>query len=95
MTRTEILKHYTVDRRGTIRSPGKFEGEMIYAPYFYAAVMDGDGEPVYDDDYPDLLLYTELDVQDADRKAFPELDPTTKDVLVYESEQGFVHIEED
>ena len=102
MTRIEILNHYTVDRRLTINSPGKFEGEMIYAPHFYDMVMDGFGEPVYEDPPEDLsdeeldswemdggdLLYTELDVGDEDRAMFPELDPDTTRVLVYESNRG-------
>ncbi len=98
MTRIEILKQYTVDRRGTIRSPGKFEGEMLYAPYFYGMVMDGDGEEVYDQDGEEFaeedLLYTRLDVHPEDRAAFPELDLATTEVLVYQDDLGFVHVEE-
>ena len=30
MTRAEVLGQYHVDERGVIRSPGKFEGEMVY-----------------------------------------------------------------
>lgn len=35
MTRKEIAETYKVDERGVIRSPGKFEGEPIYVPYFW------------------------------------------------------------
>lgn len=98
MTREEILKEYTVDEAGCITTPGKFEGEMLYAPYFYEAVMDGCGEDVYDQDGEEYeessLLYTRLDIHPEDRTEFPELDPTTTEVLVYPSDQGFVHVEE-
>lgn len=93
MNRTEILKQYQIDRSGIIRSPGNFEGEMLYAPYFYDMVMHGCGEEIYDD-YTDELLYTRVDVDDDARAEFPELYPDTTAVLVYESDEGFVYVEE-
>lgn len=98
MTRAEILATYKVDERGIIRDPGKFEGEMLYAPYFYAQMMDGEGEDVYIEDYEQVedpsLLYTLLAVTDADRAEFPEIGPTTTHVRLFESTSGFIFIEE-
>lgn len=105
MNREEILKEFTVNERGVITSLGKFEGEMLYAPYFYDMLLNGDGDPMYDDIPEDIsdedmdcwesdLLYTKLDVNDDDRTQFPELDPETVTVRVYETNSGFVHIEE-
>jgi len=107
MTRQQILEQYTIDRHGTIRSPGKFEGEMLYAPYFYDALMDGDGEEVYAPlpencseeeaelwESDDSLLYTTFQVSEKDRLEFPELEPETQYVAVYESESGFVYVKE-
>jgi hypothetical protein len=107
MIREQILKEFKVDEHGIIRDPGKFEGEMLYAPYFDEIAMDGDVEDVYADLADDLgeedkelcwddaeLLYTEVLVTDEDRTKFPELDPATKAVRVFESDQGFAHVEE-
>lgn len=41
MTRGDIIATYNVDERGIIRSPGKFEGEQVFAPYFWEAYLDG------------------------------------------------------
>ena len=41
MTREEILKDYTVDASGRIRTPGQFEAEMLYVPYFWDAYLNG------------------------------------------------------
>lgn len=107
MNREEILKDYTVNAQGVITSPGKFEGEMLYAPYFYDMLLNGDGDPMYADPPEDIsdedmdswemvddLLYTSVEVEDGDRAQFPELGPDTVEVRVYESDSGFVHIEE-
>lgn len=98
MTREQILKDYKVDANGIIRSLGKFEGEMLYAPYFYDVLLDGHGDYVYDQDGDDEaegdLIYVRLDILPEDRAEFPELDPATTAVLVYESGGGFVHVEE-
>ena len=32
---------YEFDERGIISSPGKFEGEMMYLPYFWETSLDG------------------------------------------------------
>ena len=84
MTRADIIAEYDVDTHGTIRSPGKFEGEPVYAPYFYDALMNG----FADDD--DGVASFNIDANDI--KEFPEL-ANVKRLRLWESEQGFVYIE--
>lgn len=95
MTRMQILKCYAVDKRGIIRSAGKFEGEMLYAPYFYELAIGDWGEPIFHPDDGRDLIRMHLSLGSEDYYAFPELDHNTIRVLVYEDDQGFVHIEEE
>lgn len=83
MTREEILREYEVDANGIIRSLGKFEAEMLYAPYFYQVMLDGGTEQVSGADFVVL--------DSTDRAQFPELG-TAYGIALEESEQGFVHI---
>lgn len=82
MTRSEILKQYTVDEGGRIKSPGKFEGEMLYVPFFWEAFLDGGA----DSDEGGVLGF---DVTADDKKEFPEL-KGRKTVKLLEREDGFV-----
>lgn len=97
MTREEILDKFTVNDQGVITSPGKFQGEMLYAPYFYDVMIDGNGEEVYEEETSDeecALLYTELAIGDEDRAQFPEISLATVAMRISESGNGFVQIEE-
>lgn len=88
MTRNDILQNYTVGKDGLITSPGKFENEMLYAPFFYDAMLNGEGDTEYDGlDGPE----TSFKITAEDRKEFPELG-RTKYVTIWESEQGFVFV---
>ena len=93
MTREEILAGYKVDKHNRIRSPGKFEGEPIYAPYFYELWCEGEGEDEYMSDGEDCgeLIFTSFDVTEEDRAAFPELAGVNK-IQLHESELGFVYV---
>lgn len=84
MTREEIEKEYKVEN-GIIRSPGKFEGEPVYAPYFWSMFLDG----MADEDDSRILWF---DVQEDDIEQFPEL-KMYKQVGLWEDEQGFVRTE--
>ena len=93
-----------VNEHGIITDPGKFEGEMCYVPYLWDMV--GEGEDEYNcgececlgDDGICLdpgcdcspLIETYLDLDDADRALFPELEDATG-AWLSESEQGFVY----
>jgi hypothetical protein len=82
MTRSDILKQYNVDDRGVINSPGKFEGEPLYVPYFWDSFMNG----MADSDHHGILGF---DVTADDKKEFPEL-KRRRVVKLSEREGGFV-----
>jgi hypothetical protein len=81
MTRAEIEAQYKV-KDGVIISPGKFEGEPVYALYFYDLMMHGGADS--DDDG-----VAKFNVTDEDRKEFPEL-ADVKRVELQERMDGFV-----
>jgi hypothetical protein len=85
MTREEIIKEYAINKHGVITSPGKFEGAMLYTPYFWDAYLNG----MADDDNGSILTFI---VNQDDRNEFPELAEAQK-VRLEESEQGFVYCE--
>ena len=91
MKRSEILKQYEVNEHNIIKSPGKFEGEMIYAPHFYDLYLDGCGHDEWDDNDTDFFL-TFFDINDYDRKEFPELKGIEK-VSLWEDDLGFIYID--
>jgi hypothetical protein len=82
-----IKKDYKVDSHGVIRSPGKFEGEMYYVPYYWDIGMNG----LADEDDGTNWLFN-LDTEDY--KRFPEL-KGSKTLILYSSEQGFAYAELD
>lgn len=87
-TRAAILAEYNVDENSRITNPGKFEGEMLYAPYFYEVALHGVSEELDDDgEYVTLVA-----VGDSDRAAFPELG-AARYVLLIETDLGFVRVE--
>lgn len=75
---------YDCDAHGRITSPGKFEGEMCYLPYFYDLAMCGEGE--LDEDG-----VTSVQIEDDDRKLFPQLRADADCVCFMESDTGFVY----
>lgn len=79
--RAEIEKQYTV-RDGRIASPGKFEGEMIYTPYFWSHGLEG----MADDDDGETFTFR---VTPEEKAAFPEL-AKVKTVRLRERDDGFV-----
>lgn len=93
MDKQEIVKNYNV-KDGRIVSPGKFEGEPIFAPYFYAAWNDGQAEIVDELDGEDMDgSYAGFTVTDFDVRQFPELAPHQGNlVLLHEDGNGFVRL---
>ena len=65
-----------------IRSPGKFEGEMIYMPYYYGVYLEGGA-----DEDNDVI---KVEITDEDRIIFPELSKRKKYIKFVITEQGFV-----
>lgn len=93
MTRADIERDYRVVS-GRITSPGKFEGEPVFAPFFYEQALEGFG--LVDSDVG-LSHFRDdsscrLSIFEADRASFPELG-TARWVIVREDEDGFVHCE--
>ena len=83
MTRKEVLQGYEVDSEGLIVSPGKFEGEMLYVPHFWAVYLDGFAE-----DMGGGVLRVRVDADD--RREFPELGENRRAIRFKELEDGFV-----
>ena len=83
-TRSDIEALFELDAKGVITSPGKFEGEPAYVPYYWDKGLDGwaDDEP---DDYSYLFYVTKEDVNE-----FPELAGKDR-VVVTISDCGFVY----
>lgn len=71
-----------------VASSGKFEGEPWYAPYYWDAALNGDGENIGGDDEP---FATRIEVTRAERTAFSLADDVVS-VLLWESDQGFVQL---
>ena len=68
---------------GPITTPGKFEGEMIYVPYFWDLALGGfadrDNGKVYG-----------FDITKEDRALFPEIPKRQRTVKLVERSDGFV-----
>lgn len=82
MNRHEVLEQYDVNSHGVITTPGKFEDQLVYVPYFWEMYLDGGA----DEDDGEILTFT---VTAADVTEFPEL-RDVKVVRMYETDQGFV-----
>ena len=89
MDRAEVESTYKIED-GIILSPGKFEGEAVFVPVFWAGVLDGgedDTEGLYEDGDG---LVSVIELTDTDRAAWPELG-ITRILKLWEDDQGFVH----
>lgn len=85
MTREEILKSYKVNERGIIESLGRFEGEMLYVPYFDDITLDGGGLDEGND-------WMSLRIEAQDYKEFPELIKGGADyIILTTSESGLIY----
>ncbi len=82
MARDEVRAQYTVDAKGFIRSPGKFEGEPEYVPAFWDVSNDG----FADADCGPNALFT---ITDRDRAEWPGLAKVAA-LILHEREDGFV-----
>jgi hypothetical protein len=81
MNRQDIEREYRVVD-GIIQSPGKFEGEAVYVPYFWDAYLNG----MADRDDGKILGF---DIDFTDKAMFPEL-KNRRTVKLYQREDGFV-----
>jgi len=71
MNRDKILNTYEVDGNGIITSPGEFEGQIIYAPYYWDIHLDSSRGTWVHSKFCGLIDYFE--VNDDDRNQFPEI----------------------
>jgi len=81
MTREEIESQYKVEH-GRIVSPGQFEGEMIYVPYFWDAFLNGMADR-------DSGKFLGFNIGPEEKAMFPEL-KKRRTVTLYQREDGFV-----
>lgn len=82
MKRADIERIYTIRTDGVIADCGKFEGEMLYVPYFWESALEG----AYSQDVNQVFFF-QLD--DTDRELFPELGDAVA-IALEENDQGFV-----
>lgn len=80
----DFLRQFSVDEHGVIQSPGKFEGEPIYVPYYWE--MDGEDDEIIGNDKLIRIFY----VGEWEASQFPELS-TSNVVYLWEDELGFIH----
>ena len=84
-TRDDILEHFTIED-GRIVSPGRFEGQRIYVPYFWDAVQDGwQDDEEYEGDIQTAVFF----ITPEDRQQFPELE-SKLEVRVRQIDDGFI-----
>lgn len=72
-----------------ICTPGQFECEPLYVPYFNAYLMNGSGEPVGEGECDNT---ERLEIEQVDRDNFPgspELRRATH-IDIYQNDQGFI-----
>ena len=81
MNRRDIEHNYDV-HSGIIFSPGKFEAEPVFVPYFYDLSLNGCAD--YDEVGNSVFIIEEEDVEE-----FPELQGVHQ-ITLYESDSGFV-----
>jgi hypothetical protein len=81
MTRQDIERDYAI-KDGRITSPGMFEGEMLYVPYFWNEFLNG----MTDRDDGKVMGF---DITANDKVEFPEL-KHRRTVKLYQRDDGFV-----
>lgn len=93
MTRNEVLSDYAAEN-GMIRSPGKFEGEMIYVPALWDIAMNGFSDAEYCDceELCDCTAAEIIEVDDDFATEFPEVGDARRFRLM-EDGNGFIYCE--
>jgi len=88
MTRQETLEAYNVNESGVITSPGKFEGEPIFAPALWVAALEG-----FSDRDDGRSFFFSIPKSDPMRKEFPEMNRwlgRKRSVRLFQNDQGFI-----
>ena len=99
MTLDNDVNAYDCDDNGVITSPGKFEGEQNYVPYFWNLGLDGCADTdISPDSFTDDETHSNyltdhpvfgFGLTDADRAKWPELKGQDR-IELWESDLGFV-----
>ena len=88
MNRDEILKQFKTNERGGIADPGKFEGEMLYVPYFYDKGMEGMAdEDIQIAEGESAWIFT---LTPEDHELVPELGEATE-LAIRNDSNGFIY----
>lgn len=83
---------YAINEAGVISTPGKFEGEPLYAVHLYDSMMEGGGDETL---YWSDESVTEAFIVDTElRTQFPTIDIDTHAIILEVSDQGFVNTRE-
>lgn len=85
----DVRASYAHDSTGRITQPGKFEGEPIFAPYYWGVAMEGFADSDHGKTFgfrfkkadPDFILWPELKKWLGRKRA----------LKLWEDSQGFVH----
>ena len=89
MTREQVLNEYETSD-GRITSPGKFEGEPIFAPALWEIGLDGCADTYTREGYG----FNRITKNDPLRKEWPELNEwlgRRQSITLCQDSQGFVH----
>jgi hypothetical protein len=81
--RQRYLDEFQVSASGRIASPGKFEGEMIYVPYFWDCFLEGGA----DSDNGEVISFK---LDSTDKTLWPEIPARKRTMRLYERSDGFV-----
>lgn len=87
--REQVLCDYSVDQNGVIRSPGKFELQPIFTPYFWNLALEG-----FSDMDNGVTFTFDIRRDNEARKLFPELNSwlgRARILSLTEDSMGFVH----
>lgn len=88
--REDILEEYECSEDDVIiTSPGKFEGEPIYAPYFYGLWLIGEYDEITTRGFK---LGCRFNLTNKDYELWPELKPYKK-LELWVDDNGFVNTE--
>ncbi|KKL51378.1 hypothetical protein LCGC14_2296090 [marine sediment metagenome] len=86
MNEPQVRIEYDINEYGLIQSPGKFEGEMLYAPHLYDVMLNGCLDQSEDDDSMGELTINQTDVD-----LFPDYFNLGDVYVLSECEQGFFY----
>jgi hypothetical protein len=87
-TKNEILSRFEV-LNGVIKTPGKFEAEPLWAPYFWDETFEFGADDEFDDKDGHHVYVSH--VNENDRKEFPEELRLIACIYMWEDDQGFVY----